>query len=375
MKKTTKKYIIFIFVLALDCQAQELVFHANELVAQKNYKKAIDIYEKILAKNPNNINVLNSLSYAYAWDKQYSKALLSFKELIAKEPNNYENYIAKAKIFFWQGDNKNAVLELKKIPKLSLSDSATKEINKLSLKFSQKQSSTNYFNLSINSAFEYFSFNKAGGSIGLNFKYKYKQRYFFLFSYLMRKRYENTESNFGAKFGVIFPSFTRVSIFGHYTLNPESFPVSELGLEIDQKLNNYFDIGAGYRFLNYENIFSHVIYPSLRVNIANLFSIEGRVYFSRSTFAEKGSRNTLSAMSKIILPIGQNYRVDIGYAYGHEIIEASTKNLGDFISNIIFASFTFPISLNLSASLNQEIKLRQDKHFALRSRFLLSYNW
>jgi len=57
---------------------------------QKEYEKAIEIYQKYLEISPQNLNVLYNLGIIYYTKKDYDNAISSFEKILEIQPENKE---------------------------------------------------------------------------------------------------------------------------------------------------------------------------------------------------------------------------------------------------------------------------------------------
>ena len=73
--------------------AEELFKIAYDHLKAKNYKKSIELFEKILKHLPQNLSILRNLSHAYAYSSDFKNAEITIKKIInidEKEPYIYQ---------------------------------------------------------------------------------------------------------------------------------------------------------------------------------------------------------------------------------------------------------------------------------------------
>ena len=68
---------------------------ANKLFLEKKFKNAIEKYENILQKEPNNLIALNNKGYSFSKLHEYSEALSCYDECLKKNPNDKTVHINK----------------------------------------------------------------------------------------------------------------------------------------------------------------------------------------------------------------------------------------------------------------------------------------
>ena len=61
---------------------------AEKAVKAKQYRKAIFILEKVVQRDPNNVDAMNYLGYSHRQLGQYDKALIYYKAALAKNANH-----------------------------------------------------------------------------------------------------------------------------------------------------------------------------------------------------------------------------------------------------------------------------------------------
>lgn len=61
---------------------------AEKAVKAKQYRKAISILEKVVAKDPNNVDAYNYLGYSHRQLGEYDKSLSYYQTALSKNPNH-----------------------------------------------------------------------------------------------------------------------------------------------------------------------------------------------------------------------------------------------------------------------------------------------
>jgi len=87
-----------------------------------NIKKAIDCFQKVLEKEPENTKALFYLSIAYMDISKYNEAIEIIDKLIKIEPDNALAYKNRALIKYSQNKDKEAMADYKLFVKLSQKD-------------------------------------------------------------------------------------------------------------------------------------------------------------------------------------------------------------------------------------------------------------
>ena len=93
------------------------------LVKIKQYDKAIEQFDMVLAENPHELSALNNLYQAGVESGQIDKTLGIILNLQAKDPNNFVFYQETGLLYGIKGDINTATEQLEKACKLSKSGS------------------------------------------------------------------------------------------------------------------------------------------------------------------------------------------------------------------------------------------------------------
>ena len=80
--------ILFFFCLTAVVWGQELLNQANESYSREDYKKAAELYEKVLQDEGISSDLYYNLGNAYYKDKQYAKAILNYERALLLSPGN-----------------------------------------------------------------------------------------------------------------------------------------------------------------------------------------------------------------------------------------------------------------------------------------------
>jgi tetratricopeptide (TPR) repeat protein len=89
------------------------------LVKLKQYDKAIEQFDKVLAENPHELSALNNLYQAGVESGQLDKTLGIILNLQAKDPNNFVFYQETGLLYGIKGDINTATEQLEKACRLS----------------------------------------------------------------------------------------------------------------------------------------------------------------------------------------------------------------------------------------------------------------
>lgn len=103
IKKSLKLSLFIILILLfVGCSSTQkiniLLNQANDFTNQKEYSKAIELYQQALTKNPNNEILMYNLALVAALDHQYQYSLSLLDKLVALDDSYLKTYLEIAKI-------------------------------------------------------------------------------------------------------------------------------------------------------------------------------------------------------------------------------------------------------------------------------------
>lgn len=90
------------------------IFIADLYRKKKNYQTAEKIYEKELARHPENSKVRFKLAEMLAWEKRYEDSIAHFKIILNEFPGDTQVRRHYAQVLTWMGADEEAVAEWKK---------------------------------------------------------------------------------------------------------------------------------------------------------------------------------------------------------------------------------------------------------------------
>jgi tetratricopeptide (TPR) repeat protein len=105
---------IFTFTVTYSQSIKQMFFIADSLLEYKNYKEAINYYNKILEQNPSNPKAKTRLAKCYYNENDEKKAKTILNEVISNNPNFSESYSVLSTIYFINSNSDSAFLLLNK---------------------------------------------------------------------------------------------------------------------------------------------------------------------------------------------------------------------------------------------------------------------
>lgn len=91
---------------------------AEKAVKNQQYRKAIGMLEKVVAKNPKNVDALNYLGYSHRQLGEYSKARGYYTKALALNPNHRGANEYLGQLYLKTGDMAGAKAQLAKLAKI-----------------------------------------------------------------------------------------------------------------------------------------------------------------------------------------------------------------------------------------------------------------
>lgn len=103
VKKSLKlSFFIILVLLVVGCSSTQkinsLLNQTNDLTNQKEYSKAIKLYQQALVENPNNEILMYNLALVAALDQQYQYSFSLLDQLVALDDSYLNTYLKIAKI-------------------------------------------------------------------------------------------------------------------------------------------------------------------------------------------------------------------------------------------------------------------------------------
>jgi tetratricopeptide (TPR) repeat protein len=95
--------------------AAESYTDAEKAVKAKQYRKAISMLEKIVAKNPKNVDALNYLGYSHRQLGEYDKSMGYYTKALAMNPNHRGANEYLGQLYLKLGKVKEAEAQLAKL--------------------------------------------------------------------------------------------------------------------------------------------------------------------------------------------------------------------------------------------------------------------
>lgn len=117
-------FLNFKTVNAVDEENDELIESAMNYLKMDQSDKAIQILEKVLEKDPNNVNILKNLAVAYTKSQMCDKSIKLYDNILDQKPNSAEILYGKAICFNDLGQPENALSTLEKIDKKYSNDNS-----------------------------------------------------------------------------------------------------------------------------------------------------------------------------------------------------------------------------------------------------------
>ena len=90
-------------------EIEKLIDKGIEYERANNLDKAIEIYQKVLELDPENLHIKVRLAKVLSWKNEFDKALEILNEVIEVSPYHSEALFRKAQILSWKGEYKKAI--------------------------------------------------------------------------------------------------------------------------------------------------------------------------------------------------------------------------------------------------------------------------
>lgn len=97
----------YYFEKAIKTNPDDLSNLAGLYLAKQEYYKAIELFEKVLGRSPDNVDVLVNVGICYGTIKQYGKAVDAFNKAVILSPGNPQLYYYLSTSYKFNGDSIN----------------------------------------------------------------------------------------------------------------------------------------------------------------------------------------------------------------------------------------------------------------------------
>jgi len=139
MKKTFILFVLtFVFFISYGQNTKELFQIADSLLEYKNYKEAINYYNKILDLKPNNPKAKTRIAKCFYNENDEKKAKTFLNEVIQANPTFSESYAVLSTIYFINNNSDSAFLLLDKAIELKKDTAIYHNINGIYLQSQEK---------------------------------------------------------------------------------------------------------------------------------------------------------------------------------------------------------------------------------------------
>ena len=310
-----------------------LMEEARHLSWNKEYESAIVIYQKLLEKNPDDIEAAMGHAKVRAWSGDYEKAVKLYKEILKKDPNNKGALLELGRTLLWQGKYKES---LKTLDQLLAIDPDNKEILELKKKVRKAREVDKHFK--VRAGFHYQDISFTSNAPGANFIFIYDEP---------RKWGVRGGFDYVNKFGDSAPGYmvggtywptegTTLSLDIEFAPKQDVVPLQAYTFEVSQKVFKVLVPSLSYRFADYEAARAHIVMPGLTWYFYQ-FDWMARYILSISLFGGQSHINN-SMMTRLTWSPLDLFRIFAGYARASESFESGNpiNPFGAFSANHVF---------------------------------------
>ncbi len=217
------------------------------------YGVAEELYRGVLADDPGNLEAELGLVDVLGWQGRHNEALARLDELEAKHPGNFDVLLRRARLLRWAHRRRESKAAYEEIL-------AREPENREARDALDALRSETLYKLESGYFFEEFNFasNTHGGFVELAYHDLDRVRLLGRFQYQNKFSQNNTRGTLGGTYRF----FTRTWVRGEVSLAPTGDTVianQDYAVEVTQGLHPRFNLGGGYRFLNFRAADVHVV--------------------------------------------------------------------------------------------------------------------
>ncbi len=231
---------------------------------EKKYDEALNLYGEILSTYKSisknfSLDVGLAIGDIYSWQLENDKALDQFNRLLAKDPDNPLILNRIAKIYLWMGEYDQSRVYTNKILSINSKDEEAGERKRVLDQIQTFTANIGYdytFYDSKNEKGEYVQVHTT--LIGLDWQYSIPLKFFTNITEATQNNIENEDPDkasdwnydLNLRIGGVYRinPFTYLSVAGEYALNAKIFPDYSAEISLSRKLNQNIDIEGLYKY-------------------------------------------------------------------------------------------------------------------------------
>ena len=346
---------------------------ARQLSRDGDYEAAKEIYERVLNKNPKDIEAAIGLATVTAWTGDHDKARQLYEGVLKQEPANRDALLGLGRVLSWQQEYSQSLKTLEQLLVLYPDDREALVVrdNVLRAKEAKKQ-------FKVRIGYDYQDLSFTSNAYGSNFSIGYDEP---------RKWGVRAGFDYVNKFGESTPGYrlggsywvaenTALSFDVELAPDQDIVPREAYTFEVSRAVLKTFVPSLSYRFAHYSTVDAHIVMPGFTWYFYPRFDWMVRYFFSVSQFGGQNLVNN-SGMTRLNWNVFDPVTLFAGYARANESFESGNpiNPYGAFSADHFFGGFSWEIYKGVGLDLTFDYEERNNGFILKTLNTAMFYRW
>lgn len=335
------------------------ISQAKTQSAKGNFLAAIKIYDRLLKRQPGNLDFKNGKAYALAWSGKNQEALRLFTDILHSQPKYAEARLGKARTYYWSGDYPSA---LQSLDAFVFPPNLQPDIRELKTAIKKAKTELRRATLRMAYQFNHYSFTQAGHGFVLSGNYDQIKKWGLRgqVHFVHRFNQDDTSLSLGATHWIAKKAY--VGFDAEWGIDTLVLPEQAYQLTLGYTGIKKLTIESTYRFADYSEANSQDIRVSLNWQMNPNWAIDSRygLSFVETTLGQHDRNH--SVLARLIRSFGDQATIFAGYAFGQESFDSGNPAapLGAFDSHHLLAGGRVPIKNGFGTDLLFDVERRSN---------------
>jgi len=327
---------------------EQIIKSARKAAEQKKYDAAEKLYQSIIKKSPDDLEVRVALANVHAWTGSYQQAEDELSDIIKLSPSYDEARISLARVYFWQGRDRESLKALALLHKKGLGDAKALEAKVIaSLKSKQ------YWKAGLGYVFDHISFASDAHGTDAFLEYRKDKNWSARAAFEFLNKFNSKAS--GARVGGTYwiDDSTTVSADIFVAPSQQILPEQSYTLGLDRVFFKKVVPGLNYRFSQYFLNHTHAIGGHVQWYFYPRFNLFGSYTLTLSDLQNEIAKDNAFAFKLGFSPWDE-LQLSAGYARTSESFESGSRlngaggfNSNHFLSDVMFETHNIGLKLGL----------------------------
>ena len=323
-----------------------------------DYQSSTRIFDRVLASHPDNVDAIVGKAEVLLWQGRYNEAGALLKRAQTLAPNNVEVSLALARCYFYQDDSREAHKYVQQV----LEQDA---YNADALALQSELSSNHPWFLQVGFEQDRFSYSGPGNIGRTTVGYQGRNTDFYL-NQEVWDWYGKVDNRFGANMVHRLPTGTWLRAGFLYGPGDTVVPREDYNLGVSQQLPYGFVPSLDHRYLHFSSADVQFIEPGIEYYFnapiwLRLLYVETFTNYTKPAGHPSGIIPMQSVMLRYNQQIVERLTIHAGYAYGGEtFLPYTSDRVGRFKANTVLAGADWSISPLYQVSAWYSCEIRSD---------------